>query len=129
MLCSYFMSKLYLKLTCFCSFVFCFYIENLILFCFFCFFFKNGTWIIIFCLPCDPAPSPPSAPPLLATVAVYLVVKSFLLVSSRAIKFLCGLLEKCTKKRQKKKKETTKKRKTALSAPTLVCQFNELRVR
>lgn len=24
---SYFMSKLYLKLTCFCSFVFCFYIE------------------------------------------------------------------------------------------------------
>lgn len=27
MLCSYFMSKLYLKLTCFCSFVFCFYIE------------------------------------------------------------------------------------------------------
>lgn len=28
MLCSYFMSKLYLKLTCFCSFVFCFYIES-----------------------------------------------------------------------------------------------------
>lgn len=42
MLCSYFMSKLYLKLTCFCSFVFCFYIENLILFWFFfCFFFQK----------------------------------------------------------------------------------------
>lgn len=27
MLCLVFMSKLYLKLTCFCSFVFCFYIE------------------------------------------------------------------------------------------------------
>lgn len=95
MLCSYFMSKLYLKLTCFCSFVFCFYIEPDLFF-----YFQNELGLF-FCLLCDP----------LATVAVYLVVKSFLLVSSCAIKFLCGLLENV-------KKDKKKQQKKAISAPT-----------
>lgn len=50
MLCSSFTSKLYLKLTCFCSFVFCFYITHN--------FLKNVfpklILIFLFCLLCDP---------------------------------------------------------------------------
>lgn len=48
MLCSYFMSKLYLKLTCFCSFVFCFYIEPDL------FFIFKMKLDYFFCLLCDP---------------------------------------------------------------------------
>lgn len=91
MLCLVFMSKLYLKLTCFCSFVFCFYIEPDLFF-----------FIIIFVLNLDFFFFLFTVWPL-ATVAVYLVVKSFLLVSSCAIKFLCGLLENVKKKKKTKK--------------------------
>lgn len=44
-------------------------------------------------------------------LAVYLVVKSFLLVSSRAMKFLCGQIENV-------------KTKKAISAATVVCQLS-----
>lgn len=77
---SYFISKLYLKVTCFRSFAFLLKTD---LGFFFFFNFSKWTWTIIIFFIVWP----------LATVAVYLVVKSFLLVSSCAIEFLCGLLE------------------------------------
>lgn len=46
MLCSYFMSKLYLKLTCFCSFVFCFYIEPDLFFI----FKMNLDYFFVYCV-------------------------------------------------------------------------------
>ena len=85
MLCSYFISKLYLKLTGF-SFFFPFIIFGFLLIMIF-------QLNLDFCSLCFPWQ---------LLIAVYLVVKSFLLVSSCAIKFLCGQYRK---KRQKKTKQ------------------------
>lgn len=46
MMCSYFMSKLYLKLTCFCSFVLCFYIEPDLFFI----FKMNLDYFFVYCV-------------------------------------------------------------------------------
>lgn len=55
MLCLVFMSKLYLKLTCFCSFVFCFYIEpDLFFFLIIIFRIEFGFFFFFFNLLCDP---------------------------------------------------------------------------
>ena len=115
MLCSYFMSKLYLKLTCFCSFVFCFYIET-DLFCFVLFFYFKNEFGLFFCLLCDPWQ------PLTCSLPC---CKEFLIGQ-----FLCHPVSVwATRKYEKKKKKKKIDNKKAISAPTLVCQFNELRVR
>lgn len=114
MLCSYFMSKLYLKLTCFCSFVFCFYIENLILFCFFCFFFKNGTWIIIFCLPCDPVPPPPLRPAPPGNCCSLPCCKEFLIGQFSCHQVSVWATRKMYKKKTKKRKRNNKKKKNSV---------------
>lgn len=104
MLCSYFMSKLYLKLTCFCSFVFCFYIEPDL------FIFKNELGLFfVYCVTPGNCCSLPCC-------------KEFLIGQ-----FLCHQVSVWATRKCKKTKK--KQQKKAISAPTLVCQFNELRVR
>lgn len=52
MLCLVFMSKLYLKLTCFCSFVFCFYIEPDLFVFFYYYYFRIefGLFFFVYCV-------------------------------------------------------------------------------
>lgn len=101
MLCSYFISKLYLKLTGFLFLIFPSFLLTMLA------FFK--LILNYFCSLCYPWQ---------LLIAVYLVVKvsywSILVPSS----FCVG-----------KKDENTKKIQKRISTPTVVCQYNEHRVR
>lgn len=107
MLCSYFMSKLYLKLTCFCSFVFCFYNES----DFFSFFQNELGFFFVYCVTPGNCCSLPCC-------------KEFLIGQ-----FLCHQVSVWAIRKCKKDKKKNQQQKKAISAPTLACPFKELRVR
>lgn len=113
---SYFVSKLYLKVTCFRSFAF---ILKLIWFVFFVFLFKMNLDYYYF-LSCVTPGNRCSLP----------CCKEFLIGQFLCHRVSVWATRKCILKKDKKNNnKRIKKKKSAISAPTLVCQFNELRVR